>query len=230
MVRVPGRRKNPHNIRVAEQAREKALQGLELRKAGVTYEKVSGALGYSSASSAKRAIDRLLLRQETDAASEVIMMDLQRLDEYMQRCTNALRQNADLSQIDRLLRITEAKYRLLGIGDESMRQLREQYGVTTAIDSTTNVMIVQTSQSSEEEFIKKMMQAVQIPVDNPDAVAYIKQRAITSTPHHPFTKAAASKKNNKKKIVVRKKKTVNDVLNVPHNVLAEQEIIDAEIV
>lgn len=219
MTRQHGRKINKHNIEVAAAAREKALQAMELRKAGVTYEKIGEAIGYSSGSNCKRAIDRLILRQEKDSSTDVVMLDLVRLDEYMQRCTNALRQNGDLSQIDRLLRITDAKYRLLGIGDETLRTLRESYGVTTKIDNTTSVMIVQASQTSEAEFIRKMMEAVNINPDvNPDAKAYIEARTVKEITV------------GKKKKKVRIKRSTGTTPSPTFTTLNEDDIVDAEIV
>lgn len=251
MVRVSGRKKNPHNIEQARIAKEKAYGALELRKAGVSYAKIATAIGYSSASNCKRGIDRLILHEEKDASMDVIMLDLQRMDEYIQRCTNALRQNGDLSQIDRLLRICEAKYRLLGISDENMSAVRESYGVSTKIDNSTSVMIVQASQTSEAEFIKRMMQAVNIdPTENKDAAEYMEARKvleIESPKKHAQKKAGGSAKGviggviggvtggSRKVVRIKrrggsKKVTEAHVLTEPpHTVLIEDDIIDAEI-
>lgn len=241
-VRRHGHKQTDYQKRISAQAQEKAIQGMELRKAGVTYGNIAKALGYSSASNAKRGIDRLMLRQTTDASHEVVLMDLARLDEFQQRCTNSLRQNNDLSQIDRLLRIMDQRYKLLGISDENMAALRESYGVSTKIDTTTNVMIVQTSQTSEAEFLSRMMQAVQIdPETNIDAAEYIANRL------GPQKEIGAKKTRTVKRRIVKKgtqKKSVQAVVNTQsntepntrdlyaptHHTLSEAEIIDAEIV
>lgn len=235
----------PANKAKSEKAREKALGALELRKAGVTYEKIAVATGYANAGSAKRGIDRLILRQRTDTSSELILMDLARLDEYQMRATNALRQNGDLNQIERLLRIQDQRYKLLGVGDETMRELREAYGVTAAVDNSTSVMIVQTSQTSEESFIRKMMEAVQInPETNTDAANYLQARKVLEieSPKNKIAKktaavsATASKKvggKTKKKIVRKKAQAptlLTDPLESTYTALSEADIIDAEIV
>lgn len=224
-TRRPGRRTNAENLRRKEEARERATHGLELRKAGATWQEIANALGYSDQSSAKRAVDRLMNGIKLDAAKDVVALDLQRLDEYQMRCTQALRQTGDLNQIDRLLRIMEARYRLLGIGDDTVRELREMYGVSSAVpisNSTTNVMVVQSSETTEVDFIKKMMQAVGQDPESPEAQAYIAERVERKAIEHK------PKKKSKKKVVRSKKKTTTDVPN--YRPLEEEEVVDAEIV
>lgn len=225
-LRVPGRKKNAENVRRAAEARERALAAMDLRKAGVTYAQIATAIGFSSAGNAKRSIDRLMLNQVKDASIDIIEMDLARMDEYVSRCTNALRSNGDLSQIDRLLRIQDAKYRLLGISDESLRTVREQHGVTANVD-INNVMIVQQSQTSEADFIKKMMAAVNIsPETNRDAADYIESHVVKEI------SSGLPKKIVRKKVVRKKKSTskpLGEVMSNGYAPIIEGEIVDDDI-
>lgn len=222
MMKVPGRKENPYNVEQRRIGRERALQAMELRTAGVSYTKIAESIGYSSQSSAKRAIDRYMAHQIKDASINVIETDLARMDEYIQRCTHSLRQNGDLSQIDRLLRIQDAKYRLLGISDEALRTVREANGITTQVTNNAQVMIVTASKNSEEEFLKKMMEAAGVDPKSQDAVNYIEKK-ITLLPRKEI-----EGRKKKKRIIRRPNK--NKVYATAYTDLGEEEIIDATIV
>lgn len=143
------------------------LDALNLRMSGATYQNIADALGYSNPSAAKAAVDSAIWRAEKDAAKEVVALDLARLDEYQMRSTHALRTNGDLHQIDRLMRIMEMRYRLLGITDETVRSLQQDHGIT--INNKNMVMNIHAAPETEEEFLRKMMRATGVDPDSEEA-------------------------------------------------------------
>jgi hypothetical protein len=175
---VPPQKRTPEQIAAI---REKQEQALELRMTGATYNQIAKSLGYSNPSSAKAAVDSVINRTEREAATEVVALDLARLDEYQMRCTHALRSNGDLGQIDRLMRIMEMRYRLLGVSDETIKLLQEKHGLSTGGGTVVNgnvVMNVHAAPETEDEFIKKMMQAVGANPDSPASKALLQEHSI----------------------------------------------------
>lgn len=153
----------------------KQRQALELRMAGTTYAQIAQAVGYASPGAAKNACDAALSKVEIDAAKDVVAMDLARLDEFQMRCTHALRQNGDLGQIDRILRLMEWRYKLLGVTDETVRALQSDNGIHTTVNNKNNVMVVQAAPETESDFIAKMMKAVGVDPSSDEAQSLMRQ-------------------------------------------------------
>jgi hypothetical protein len=184
---------------------------------------VDANIGFSNPGSVKRAIDKHRAREIRTVAKDVIALDLERLDEYQQRATHALRSNGDLSQIDRLLRIMHERYGLLAISSEDVKQLREAHGISTQVTNNNSVMIVQTSETSEKEFIAQMMRAVNVDPESKEAEIYLQSRTV---------KEIESKKPTKKgrKVIVKKtKKTPASHISQSYGEIVEAEIVDEEI-
>jgi len=173
----------------AIEARENAIKALELRKAGISYQKIADAMSgtYSSAGAVKNAIDNYLRKQEWEAAKDVVLLDLQRLDEYMMRCTDKLRASGDLSQIDRLMRIMDMKYRILGVGEETVNELHQHFGITVQNNG------VQVIQGTEQDFVKAMMQSLGVDPSSQEAVTYLEQVEVGKpVPDAPIRRALES--------------------------------------
>lgn len=167
---------SPEELQEAHQRQQHAL---ELRMTGMTYVKIAEQLGYSNPSSAKHAVDSVINRTEREASAEVVSLDLARLDEYQMRCTHALRNNGDLGQIDRLMRIMEMRYRLLGVSDETIKLMQKDHGIGGSVTTTNNmVMHVHASPETEEEFIKKMMEATGVNPNSKQAKRLIKEHDV----------------------------------------------------
>lgn len=171
-----GKRKKPSRTpeeRAAIHARQQ--QALELRMAGTPYADIARALGYANPSSAKKAADVAMSRVTIDAAKEVVSMDLARLDEFQMRCTHALRNNGDLGQIDRILRIMDWRYRLLGVNDETVRALQSEHGIATQTNIKNQVMVVNAAPETSHDFISKMMKAVGVDPNSSEAQTLLRQ-------------------------------------------------------
>lgn len=171
------RKRNFKRSKEEKQAiRERQEQALSLRTTGITYKEIATALGYANASSAKNAVDAAIWRTEKEAATEVVALDLARLDEFTMRCMHALRANGDLHQIDRMMRIMEMRYRLLGITDETVRMLQAEHGI---VRTTNNmVMNIHAAPETEKEFIRKMMLAVGTNPDSKEAKKLLSEHSV----------------------------------------------------
>lgn len=177
--------------------KDRRMQAVELRIAGVTYKEIAATLGYHDASGAKKAIDRTLDRIEMDAAKETVIMDLSRLDEFQMRCMHALRQNGDLNQIDRVMRVMEFRYRLLNINDETVRELQNSRGIAGPTTSNTNnVMVVNAAPETQKEFLEKIMGAVGVDTSSDEAQEYINEKTRTSPRPLPLLAGSANETKN----------------------------------
>src|SRR6185503_12390372 len=80
---VNGRKKllTPQMQAKQEAARDRQNQALELRKAGATYAEIANALGYYNSGGAKKAVDKAMSRVVVESSTEIILLDLQRLDD-----------------------------------------------------------------------------------------------------------------------------------------------------
>lgn len=192
-------------IEAKAQAKVRAEQALELRKAGVTYAKIAEMIGFSSAGAAKNSIDKYLRDAQFEAAKDVVLIDLQRLDEYQMRCTERLRNTGDLGQIDRLMRIMQMRYNILGVNEETTAELQQHFGLNVV---NKGVMVVQ---GSEQDFVRTMMQAVGVDPDSPEGRAYVGSavgREIESAPM----------------------RGTDETTYDAHKKLSDEDIIEAEII
>jgi hypothetical protein len=206
----------PAQVRM-EEARERQLRALDLRKARVTYGDIAKALGYSDASSARAAVQSAMKRQEFELAKEVALLDLTTLDEMQMRCMDALRKG-DLFQVDRILRIMERRYGLLGVGQRTVEELQEQFGVRpngTAVQN--NGVMVINAQAGTADFVRSMMSAVGIDVDSPEAKKKLRELEAPTSQKPP----------HRERII---KKTVVEELPAGTETLDDTEIVDAEFV
>jgi hypothetical protein len=94
--------------------RERAIQALELRKAGVGYELIAQRLNYSNRSAAYRAVSRLLGSMEKEATQDMREVELRRLDDLFLSIYKKAR-DGDLAAVDRCLRIMERRAKIAGI-------------------------------------------------------------------------------------------------------------------
>lgn len=203
-----------------ERIRERQNQAMELRMSGATYRSIASSLGYANPASAKKAVDTAISKIEIDAAKEVVAIDLARLDEYTMRCTHALRTNGDLQQIDRLMRIMEMRYKLLGVNDETVRELQNEHGITTHHHNKNIVMNVNAAPETEEEFIRKMMGAVGVNPESPEAQQFVDKHK--DTPHAlPMLEGSANETANRAE---------KDAPPLSEDEVLDNDVVDAEIV
>ncbi len=95
-------------------AAEKQRRALELRKAGVSFEKIAEQVGYASRSGAHKAVLTALRNTLREPADELRTMELERLDR-MQAALWPQVQQGHQGAIDRVLRIMQRRADLLGL-------------------------------------------------------------------------------------------------------------------
>ena len=85
-----------------------------MRRDGATFKQIAEALGYKGPSSAYRAVMSALRRTQQEPADELRRLELERLDEALRAIAGRVRQG-NLAAIDRWIRISESRRRLLGL-------------------------------------------------------------------------------------------------------------------
>lgn len=98
-------------------AAARALQALELRKAGASYDAIARQCGYASKSGAYQAVQREIHRMMQEPADDVRQLEVARLDDlYRISYRLAIKSDRDaLWAVDRCVKIMERRSALLGI-------------------------------------------------------------------------------------------------------------------
>lgn len=135
---IPNRRLKPKTIA----ARERAMQALNLRKAGVSFGQIAEQLNYADESGARKAVQALLANTEYEQVDEARRLAVLRLDAILQggqKSSLFMRAiNGELYAIDRVLKLEERRARLLGLDAPTtihigvdMRQVAELAALAT---------------------------------------------------------------------------------------------------
>lgn len=106
--------KNSKTAPIVISKRERAIQALDLRKAGISYEMIAQRLGYSNRTAAFRAVQTLLEKSEKEASIDLREMELRRLDDLFLSIYKKAREG-DLPAIDRCLKIMERRAKMSGL-------------------------------------------------------------------------------------------------------------------
>jgi predicted transcriptional regulator len=118
------------------EAHQRAVQALELRKAGATYEAIATRLGVTHAAVIKM-VNKLLAESAAQPAAEVRELELHRLDTMILGLWQQARAG-DVQAIDRVLKIMDRRASYLGLDapktvkvdiTERVRQFAEMYGL-----------------------------------------------------------------------------------------------------
>ena len=98
----------------AVKANDRHIQALELRKAGVSYQRIAEALGFNSPQAAWKAVNSALKKTVQEPADEVRKLEVERLDAAAQAIYPSVKQG-QYGAIDRWLKIMERRAKLLGL-------------------------------------------------------------------------------------------------------------------
>jgi hypothetical protein len=142
----PGRGKNGRFVRSLDTARKDALAA-ELRARGMPLWEIAGKLGYSNESGASKAIARALAAVPAEGVAELRALECERLDQLTRQLFTLLdtkypllipgRELVDqngapvadpgpiLAVVDRLMRISQRRARLLGLDAPVKRETEE---------------------------------------------------------------------------------------------------------
>lgn len=99
---------------------EKERKCLELRRGGLTYDRIAAEVGYTNRSAARKAVERALERTLQESADELRVLEADRLDRLQVAAWKAAT-GGDLFAIDRVLKIMDRRAKLFGL-DAPTRQ------------------------------------------------------------------------------------------------------------
>jgi hypothetical protein len=115
---------------------DKSRQAVELRLMGMTFEEIAQKLGYTDRSSAKKAVDRVLMRTLRGPAEEYRALVLGRL-EMVIRSNWARMRAGDYNAGRMVLRALQQEANLLGLNapvkvnvDHIIRKMATEYGLS----------------------------------------------------------------------------------------------------
>lgn len=106
----------------------KQLQALELRKAGVSYQKIAETLGYAHASGAHQAVESALKRTLQDPADEVRKLEIERLDAMLMALWPNVK-NGQYKANEVAIRLMERRAKLLGLDAPTKQQVELSGGM-----------------------------------------------------------------------------------------------------
>lgn len=143
--------------------RERSIQALELRKAGISYEMIAQRLGYANRTSAYRAVSTVLDNSEKEASSDLREMELRRLDDLFLSIYKKAR-DGDYAAIDRCLKIMERRAKIAGLDapekqENDVRQVIKvvyeevQYAEQFEQQSTQNAQLLAIDPSDYAQFL-----------------------------------------------------------------------------
>lgn len=95
-------------------AAEKRKKALDLRRAGWSYQDIADEVGYANKGSAHRAVKQGIAAITRESATELLELELERLDDMFAGLYEAARQG-DLFSVDRALKIIDQRARFLGL-------------------------------------------------------------------------------------------------------------------
>jgi hypothetical protein len=98
----------------AAELEAKELKVLELRRAGLTFQRIAEEVGYATPSGAQRALERIMTRNVPQAPDEFRWQELDRLDR-MQVALWPRAMKGDDRAIGTIVRLMERRARLVGI-------------------------------------------------------------------------------------------------------------------
>lgn len=104
----------PTTYEKRKEAQEKRAQALQLKLAGATNEQIVEAGIYANRGTVSREIKKALADITHDAATDVLKLELSRLDTALMGIWGAVR-SGDVFAIDRMLKIMDRRARYLGL-------------------------------------------------------------------------------------------------------------------
>ena len=92
----------------------KRVRCVELAAQGMSYDAIAQAVGYTNRGGAYKAVSAALRAQQAPAVDELRALEVERLD-ALQRAFWDAALEGDLRAVDRVLRVIQARVRLLGL-------------------------------------------------------------------------------------------------------------------
>ncbi len=98
---------------------EKRVKAAELRIQGLNFSEIAKQVGYANPSGAYKAVVEVMASAERETGTELLELELQRLDEMLQSVWEGARKGI-LFNVDRVLKISEQRAKLLGLGPQKL--------------------------------------------------------------------------------------------------------------
>jgi hypothetical protein len=147
---------SPRRVRAAA----KQSQAMQLREAGVSFEKIAETLGYRNRSSARKAVLAGLKAARLEPAKILRQLEVRRLDKlWLPLWALAVATPPDFAAIDRLLKIMQRRAALLGL-DLKKLALTNPTGDAGAKLININWSVLITPQENEVDPIEEMINRV----------------------------------------------------------------------
>jgi hypothetical protein len=125
-----GDEKRAHRLAQREAAMRRRFQALELRKAGMSFAAIAGALGVSASQASRDVKAALITVKKADKlhTAHLRMLESERLDTATVAIAKQVKQG-DPAAIDRWLKLSDARRKLLGLdappaADDEPRRVR----------------------------------------------------------------------------------------------------------
>jgi len=103
-------------------ALEKQAQALKLRLAGVSYDDIARTVGYKGPSGAYQAVKSAMKKTLQEPAGELRTLEITRLDEALRAIWPQVKKG-NLLAIDRYLKISERRAKILGIDSKTQVEI-----------------------------------------------------------------------------------------------------------
>lgn len=133
----------------SEELLAKERRALELRRAGLTYDRIAAQLGYTNKSAAKKAVERGIQRTLQEPADELRVLETDRLD----RLQTALWPGAmegDEKKALAILKLMERRSKLLGLDVPVRQELTGPGGSPLVIEVLPDLLPTMTDPDTEE--------------------------------------------------------------------------------
>ena len=131
---------------------ERYRKVIDLKMAGLTFERIAQEVGYKDRSGAKRAYDAALERWAIDTVEQQRIIQTERLDRLFYEAFNQAITSGDLNAIDRCLKIEKRRAELWGLDAPRQHETSGPGGAALAIRTDIGeVLMRKLAQPQSEE-------------------------------------------------------------------------------
>jgi len=122
---------------------ERYRKVIDLKMAGLTFDRIAQEVGYKDRSGAKRAYDAALERWAIDTVEQQRIIQTERLDRLFYEAFNQAIASGDLQAIDRCLRIEKRRAELWGLDAPRQHEISGPGGAALAIRTDIGEVLMQ---------------------------------------------------------------------------------------
>jgi hypothetical protein len=137
----------------AIETRLRHIKAMELRKKGMSYEAIKDELGYKDRGSVQQAVERMLHQMAAEPTRAVRQLTIARYDSIIVAIWQRVI-DGDLAAIDRLLKVEEARARVIGFNapvDINIHQMVKDVSAQLGLDADETAALM----TDAEAFLQK---------------------------------------------------------------------------